>query len=200
MNDRLVPRPQDLSEFLQHTFRVALNALSEPGQWLVVPSAETPSGMSPALWALTLTLLDRDVSVYWPSLSETARKNVVFHAEVRLLDSPEAADWVVLSADASDAVQILDRVRVGTHERPDEGATVLWIGGSERCLLDLAGPGIQGVRRCELPLPSSVVARLAENHQRYPLGFDSFVVDTHAVLGLPRSTRIQLEGEPCTSR
>ena len=190
MSHALIAAPAQPAHIMQKTFRAALTALSEPARAVPVPEIDSPAGASPALWALVLTLLDQDVSVYWPGADETLKANVLFHTGVKWSDTPETADFAVLAADSSQTLALLDRVSVGSHERPDMSATVLFVVGSETTDTLVEGPGLKSATEQRLPMNEALAYRLGQQAKTYPLGFDAYFVDHHTVLGIPRSTRI----------
>jgi alpha-D-ribose 1-methylphosphonate 5-triphosphate synthase subunit PhnH len=189
----LIPAPADVVQVTQATFRAALTALSEPMRALPVPSIEAPEGVRPALWAMVLTLLDADVSLFWPECSDVVRANLGFHTRVRIVDTPEVADWLVLDAHFPQTRATFDAVRIGTAERPDLAASVLLITTDHDAVDVVAqGPGIATTAEQRLPIPVSLAERLAQQTTTYPLGFDTFLVLKQSVIGLPRSTRLSV--------
>lgn len=188
----LIPAPADLVQVTQATFRAALAALSEPMRALPVPVVEAPEGVRPALWAMVLTFLDADVSLFWPECSDVVRANLGFHTRVRIVDAPEAADWLVLDARFPQTRATLDAVRIGTAERPDLSASVLLVTDHEAVDVVAQGPGIATTAEQRLPISSQLAERLAQQVNTYPLGFDTFLVSQQSVIGLPRSTRLSV--------
>lgn len=195
MPHSLMAAPAQPAQLMQKTFRAALTALSEPARAVPVPVIQAPEGVTPALWALVLTLLDQDVALYWPGASETIRANVLFHTGVKWVEDPQCADWVVLHADAPESLAILDAVSIGTHERPDTGASILFITGEETTDVLVEGPGLKSPTEQRLPLSEALAYRLGQQAKSYPLGFDSYFVSEQSVLGMPRSTRIVVRAD-----
>lgn len=191
----LIPAPANMAAMTQATFRAALTALSEPIRAVSVPTIPAPDGVRPALWALVLTVLDEDVSVFWPESSEVVHANLGFHTRVKRVDVPEAADWLILDAGSPETLATLDRARVGTEERPDLSASVVLMAGLEATDVVAEGPGIATRVEQRLPISSQIVERLAQQANTYPLGFDTYLVLAHAVIGLPRSTRLSLRAD-----
>ena len=109
-----------------------------------------------------------------------------------MVDAPSDADWLVVSAESPETLSLLDAVSVGTHERPDLAASILFITGEEATDVVAEGPGILGTVEQRLPISHALASRLAQQSAIYPLGFDSYLVLEHAVIGLPRSTRFQV--------
>ena len=96
----------------------------------------------------------------------------------------------------------------GTDRDPDAAATLLinvpaleaGMGpGPGRFGLRLEGPGIAHERTLYLPgVDFAYVARFvalrAANHAKFPAGVDVFLTSPHAVVGLPRTTLVELTG------
>lgn len=195
----VIEAPEQQSVLMQKTFRAVLTALSEPLRAVAVPALPTPPGVPTALWALILTLWDQDVSVWWPEADETLWYNTLFHTRVQKAATIETADWVVCSADHPETPQWLAQVAIGEFERPDQSASVLLLAGGSRTPVQGSGPGLSHPVEVQLAIPEPVVDRLVQNHAHYPLGFDTYVVLEHAVMGIPRSTRLVFGEGVCTS-
>jgi len=187
----------------QLVFRCVLDALSRPGRVHRLPreaavSFMPPPPMSVALAALLLTLLDGEVSIWLGPAFDSAllRHWLAFHTGVQLAREPEGARFVALRADELDAA-LWPRLARGSDEAPHDGASVLVdvpaLGSG--CALRIAGPGIaapaafaaEGIGRALWQLR-------ADEHPRYPLGVDLLLCSGDQVAGLPRSTRIVVEG------
>lgn len=181
----------------QSAFRAAMDALSRPGTPVALTSdLAPPAPMTPAAAAIALALLDFEVS-FWlaPSLAGgDVGAFLRFHTGARERENAQEADFVLLDL-ARDALD-LSAFKRGEASYPDRSATVLAL--VETVSHDdgpvLAGPGIKGQARLSvLPLPAGLGAQWAANHALYPLGVDMILAAPHAVLGLPRSTRINGE-------
>ena len=188
----IIEAPARQTHLMQQTFRCALTALAEPLRPLSLPEVTAPEGIGMGLWAMVLTLLDHDVTVYWPDMNESMRANLVFHTSVQIMEEPEEADWVVLHSDDLNAESVLDRVFIGTHERPDTATSVLMLTSNASTDVLAEGPGFENPQELKVELSESLVSRLIQNSRQYPLGFDVFLVGEHSVAGLPRSTRLMV--------
>ncbi len=189
----------------QAMFRVALEALSHPGRCMTVNhDAEVPQTGHPASAALLLALLDSDCTLWLsPSLATSdAAAWLRFHTGCQLVSSAEHAmfAWVA----AGDAMPALASFSQGSDNAPDQSAT---------CVLDLPlldakacsesgaaqwalrGPGIQDVNHLAVDgLSVDFLAQWTTNHASFPRGVDLFLASAQQLVGLPRTTSIQLSG------
>lgn len=161
------------------TFEALMWALSRPGLPRDLPEAGEG--------AIIDALLDRECRAHaadpalLPALTRAG-------AEIAPL---EAADHVFLGQ-LTDA-GLLAAIARGSDLYPDGGATVVLrarIGSGPA--LRLTGPGVNGALTIQLgDLPGGFwPARAAAI--RYPMGWDLFIIDGARVIGLPRSTRIEV--------
>ncbi len=188
----IIEAPARQTHVMQQTFRCTLTALSEPLRPISLPVIPAPEGIDPGLWALILTILDQDVSVYWPHMTDSMRSNVLFHTGVQIAETPEVADWLILGASDPDLESILDKVSLGTHERPDTAASVVFLTTGDSTDVLAEGPGFKHPQELKIELSEALVYRLIQNNQRYPLGFDSMLIREQTLTGLPRSTRLMV--------
>ena len=189
----------------QAMFRVALEALSHPGRCMTVShDAEVPQTGHPASAALLLALLDSDCTLWLsPSLANSdAAAWLRFHTGCQLVSTADQAmfAWVA----AGDAMPALASFSQGSDNAPDQSAT---------CVLDLPlldvkahsdsgaaqwalkGPGIQDVNQLAVDgLAADFLAQWTANHASFPRGVDLFLASAQQLVGLPRTTSIQLSG------
>ncbi len=168
-----------------HAFRAAMTAMARPGEIRQIAGATPPAPLSAAAGALILTLCDADTVLHLAGDADCAavRGWVAFHTGAPLGQAAEA-DFAL---GTWEALQPLDRFRIGTPDYPDRSATLI----VERIALEargatLRGPGIRETARLNLPDP----AVLARNATRFPLGFDCFFTCGDRVAALPRSTHV----------
>jgi len=178
----------------QQTFRVLLQALSQPGRVWALPTAAPPDG-----WQTVLaTLLDQEVSfaVLGPQSESVA-------AELRELTQASAAavsqaDFLLIFGGGSQG-RIVEAKR-GSLAYPDQGATLVYLvaelqeGGLQPAPVRLQGPGIPRERCPRISgLDQAEWSYLAEINREFPMGVDCFFLDrNNRVLGLPRSTRVEI--------
>ena len=160
-------------------FEALLWSLSRPGQARDLPA----QGPDPIIEAL----LDRECRVYTadPLLVPRIMRTGAEIAEI------EAADHDFLGAGATP--EMLERVAVGSDLYPDEGATVVvaaTIGEGQS--LRLAGPGVNGHIDIRLAGLSDGFWKARAARSRYPMGFDLFIQDGARIIGIPRSTHVEV--------
>jgi alpha-D-ribose 1-methylphosphonate 5-triphosphate synthase subunit PhnH len=102
-----------------------------------------------------------------------------------------AADHVFLSHPLT--VNLLHDLRLGSDLHPEDGATLVVTAKiGEGDALRLTGPGVDGQVDVTIGGVPKQVWQVRAQIMRYPMGFEMFVIDGARVLGLPRSTRIEV--------
>ncbi|MEM9050155.1 MAG: phosphonate C-P lyase system protein PhnH [Pseudomonadota bacterium] len=169
-------------------FRAALSAMARPGRIETVTGVAPPMPLSPAAGLLLLTLCDGDTPLYLAQGYDTAeiRAWLAFQTGAPIGPADQAAfllgRWEALPH---------SEARLGTAEYPDRSATL--IVESPALAADthrLTGPGI--ATEAWLRLPET--AAFAENHRRFPLGFDCFFTAGNRLAALPRTTCVAEAG------
>ena len=186
----------------QAVFRVALDALSHPGRCMPVEhDAQTPKTGQPAAAALLLALLDSDCTLWLsPSLARSdAASWLRFHTGCQLVEQAEQAMFVWVGA--GDAMPALSSFSQGSDNGPDLSATCvldvahMGVGADSEKHWLLTGPGIQDVTHLAVDgLPADFQLHWAANHACFPRGVDLFLATQTQLVGLPRTTSIQLSG------
>lgn len=182
----------------QRSFRALMDALANPGLPQRLEDAEHPDALPAELAAVTLTLCDHDTAV-WLDPALAANEAVVawlrFQTGAPLTAEPAQAQFAL--AANLEALPALNRFALGTDEYPDRSTTIALAvpsleGGPA---LTLRGPGIKGSRTiAPTGLPADFVAQWAENRMLFQRGVDLLLVAVGRVIGLPRTTRIGMEG------
>jgi alpha-D-ribose 1-methylphosphonate 5-triphosphate synthase subunit PhnH len=193
----------------QFTFRALLNALAYPGQpFVILPSElgdrvesthrftlETPPGMTPALAAACLTLLDLETVVWLqPGFNAAIPAWLRFHTGCQSIDNPQQANFALIKD--SELLPPLSTFQIGTAAIPEASTTLLvqlesFTNGSP---VTLEGPGILSAQTVALPgLPHSFWSEWTANVQSYPQGVDMLFFTHGTVLGLPRTAKARVE-------
>ena len=172
------PVPSDFDLRTNAAFEALMWALSRPGLVRELPGP----GMEPIVEAL----IDRECVVHCadPALSALAER---LGAAVAGL---ETADHVFLN----EVTETLpDMVRLGSDLYPEDGATVVARADLETGrALRLTGPGIDGAVTVRVGGVPEAFWRARDRAMRYPMGFELFLVDGSRVLGVPRSTKVEV--------
>lgn len=176
------PVPDAAETRTNATFEALMWALARPGMARDLPGAD------PIL--IAEALVDRECHVWCADPTLAARIAAMgAHAA-----DPGRADHLFLArADHEIALSILTDVAVGSDLYPDEGATVLLpacFGTGPR--LRLTGPGIDTETVIAIDDVSPRLWPLRAARCRYPMGFDLFLTSGTQVIGLPRSTLIEV--------
>ncbi len=183
----------------QATFRALLDAFARPGTVRdVCAELDPPRGLDDAMAAITLTLLDRDTSIWLsPSLRTKAVESFFrFHTGAEQVRDPRDASFAFIGSD--DAVPDLGSFAVGTDDAPEHSTTVYVSVTSLDSTKTWAarGPGIDGTIRLGVfrandpSFSATFVAQWAVNNHRFPAGVDLVFTKGCALCGLPRTTHI----------
>ncbi len=173
------PLPDAAEKRANATFDAILWALSRPGLPRQLP--EVGEG------ALIGALLDRECQVY---ANSPLLIPAVLQSGARLVEIPEA-DHVFLGKLTD--LDLLRQCRVGSDLYPDDGATavvsvVIGVGVTLR----LTGPGVDGAVEVSIGGLPAGFWNLRADLLRYPTGFDLLLLDGDRVMGLPRSTHVEV--------
>lgn len=146
------------------------------------------AGLPASSWAAIVeALIDRECAVH---CADPVLAALVARTGAALV-GPERADHVF--AARLPAAQALARLRQGSDLHPEEGATLVCsavFGRGER--LRLTGPGCDGAVALALDgLPPGFWQERARI-MRYPAGFEIFLTDGAWVIGVPRSTTVEV--------
>lgn len=190
----LLPGFEDPGHDAQTTFRAALNALAHPGRVQdIVAGCGVPDGLSPAMTALLLTLVDVDTPLWLPeSTSDDAIAFLRFHCGCPIVPSAALARFAAVPAGAK--APALSTCNQGDPAYPDLSTTLLIEVGSltDGQTVHLSGPGIQTRQALSAAgLPDGFWREWRLNQQRFPLGVDVFLTQDRRICGLPRSTRVE---------
>ena len=176
----LTVAPPDALELRSNaTFEALMWALSRPGDIRTLPEA--------GFDAIAETLVDLECSAY---ADTPAMRERIVASGALLVDRIGAADHVFLTS-IDNAGQQLAEINCGTALYPDDGATLIVAAAHGGQRVRLTGPGIEDTTEIALSVPASFWA-MREMLCLYPEGFDIFFVDGDKVIGLPRSTKVEV--------
>lgn len=182
----------------QGCYRVLLQALAEPARPLPLAGrVDAPSPFTPAAAAIALTLFDRDTPLWLdPALATGAvRAFLRFHTGAPLVAVPADAGFAIVE---DTALLPLARFAAGSDVAPESSATVIVQVGALAAdgPWQASGPGIATSRRFGIvgwpaTLASAFLADWQAQWRRFPCGLDIVFAAPDAVLGLPRTTRLE---------
>ncbi len=174
----LTVAPPDAIELRANaTFEALMWALSRPGDIRTLPK--------PGFDAIAETLVDLECSAY--ADTPVMRERIVASG-AKLADRIGSADHVFLSSlDDAEIAQI----NCGTALYPDDGATLVAAVAHSGQGVRLSGPGIKDKTEIALAVSPGFWA-MRDRLCLYPEGFDIFLVDGDKVVGIPRSTKVEV--------
>lgn len=178
----------------QQVFRLALQALAQPGTPLVCPPTLPPvPGLMPATAALLLALADHETPVWWSRPEAAAWLR--FHTGAPTTARPEAAAFAVLCL--GDAAPALAAFGAGSDDAPERSTTLLielpsLVAGA---CTQWSGPGLRVPRSVQpAGLPAGFWAQWRGNRARFPSGVDLLLTCGQQLMGLPRTTAVVEQG------
>lgn len=160
-------------------FDALMWALSRPGLRRTLPEQGAAQ--------LIEALIDRECAVW---AADEALAALAARAGAAMVEIAQA-DHVF--AGQMTGVELLSRLRCGSDLYPDDGATlVLDARFGDGPQLSFTGPGVDGALTVALSgLPDGFWAA-RDRALRYPMGFDMFLLDGAEVIGVPRSTHVEV--------
>jgi len=159
------------------TFEALMWALSRPGDVRTLPQ--------PGFGAIAETLIDLECSAY--ADTPDMRAHIVASGAV-LAETIGAADHVFLSSPKS---VDLAEISCGSALYPDDGATLVAVAAHSGPRVRLTGPGIKDMAEVSINLTPGFWA-MRDMLCLYPEGFDIFFIDGDKVIGIPRSTKVEV--------
>ncbi len=173
----------------QGTFRELMNAFARPGSLAAI----TPSSEGLLMDVLDV-LLDHEVSFcVLGKNKESMEPEITAVTGSRTADTG-SADFVIFAA--GDTGDELYKVKRGSLEYPDKGATVIYYGAvldENKKIADhsFKGPGIAAGTGFTAPgIPEGELKKLSEINSEYPLGVDTVIISENNILCIPRSSKI----------
>jgi alpha-D-ribose 1-methylphosphonate 5-triphosphate synthase subunit PhnH len=174
----LTVAPPDAVELRANaTFEALMWALSRPGDVRTLPEAGFAS--------IADTLVDLECAAY--ADAPEMRERIVATGAA-LADRIGSADHVFLST--LDSAEIAE-INCGSALYPDDGATLVVAVAHAGQRVRLTGPGIKTTAEVALGMTPGFWA-MRELLCTYPEGFDIFFVDGDQVIGIPRSTKVEV--------
>lgn len=168
----------------RNTFLALMWALSYPGRIYTLTDAPSRSFVS-----IASALLDLETSFYTPdpALEMTLRQTTARPATIA------TAAYIFFSSVTESDLTLFEQASVGDMLFPDKAATlILGCTFGSGPLLALSGPGVNDIATVHVSgLPPGFWA-LRERMRRYPLGWDIFLVAGADLIGIPRSSAVEI--------
>jgi alpha-D-ribose 1-methylphosphonate 5-triphosphate synthase subunit PhnH len=172
----------------QRCFRAVLDAMARPGTVHQVNGIEPPPPLDVSSAAVLLTLTDNETPVWLAPELDCCRSWLSFHAGARFAPLPQAMFAVARTMPA------LDTLNPGTHEEPENAATlILQVPALGRGrALTLRGPGVRDSMVLAIGgLPDDFVLAWRRNRSRFPRGIDLILCAGDRLACLPRSISVE---------
>lgn len=177
----------------QQAFSSALQALSRPGQPLTLGAAIDGVNLQAAMTHLLLTLTDDDTPVWWQQPDPQAEQWLRFHTSAPVTRASADASFAVLTE--LNALPALDCFSAGSAASPEFSTTLLIEVPSFGAgpLLQWSGPGLREPIEVQVAgLPDAFWSQWRANAAGFPQGVDVIFCCAGQVMGLPRTTRVQV--------
>lgn len=178
----MAPAQTPLEARTQSSFRAMMQALAYPGQLFPLPESPQP------LFLLGEVLADLETRCYTP---DTDLMQLLQDTGARLAEPAEADYLFYPSLDQASLAQIA-QARRGELLYPDRAATLVLSASPSGPARRWSGPGIKGERTVRLGGLPEAFWHLRQQALHYPLGWDVFFVLGSQVLGLPRTTTVEV--------
>ncbi len=188
------PRSTAAETVARKTFQALLSALSNPGRIFTLPGDVHATRQSCQL--IGMALLDLETGFFTPDLAlaamlEQSGARTLAAASAAYLFFPDAAAFS--GAAGEQTLALIEQAPVGTIVDPDEGATVIAACGlGQGQIMRLHGPGLQHISEVRIDCLPRTFWQLRAAKINYPLGIDLFLVDGGQVVGLPRTTMVEI--------
>lgn len=197
--DRIQPGFPDPMRDSQATFRQMMEAVARPGTRVALGHAvKPPLGLDAAAAATALTLFDFETPIWLdPELRGSQTEAWLrFHCGCPLTTEPVQAAFALVTDMA--AAPPLSGFNLGDAKYPDRSTTVILqlaaLDGGDP--VTLSGPGVKGLTTvAPRGLPEGFWAQLRDNNARFQFGVDILLVSGQALIALPRSSHIQIQGD-----
>lgn len=180
----------------QETFRAILHGLAHPGHVVeTTASLSPPPPLCDASAAIALTLFDFDTPIWLDPKTNTekVRHFLRFHTGCSLVDEPVKASFAIICD--PHYLEDLQRFNIGTDEAPENSTTIIYqvnkifASGTGR---KFKGPGIEDEIKILVDgVPDDFWFRRKLVNDSFPRGIDIFFTESHRVVGLPRTTRVE---------
>ncbi len=183
------PHYNRAEQLARDTFRALMSALSFPGRVFQLPLGDVSTITSFA--TIGETLLDLETTYY---TSDSDMDTYLSRTGAKAAPATQAAYHFYPQVDDM-TMSSINAASVGTMLYPDQSATI-FVGCKlrARVTLQLTGPGIPLADHLQVnQLPLDFWDARKQAIDQYPLGWDVILVDGRDIVGLPRTTQIEVQ-------
>ena len=174
----IVPNRSEQEAKSHEVFNALMWALSYPGEKQQTAHA--------TLASIGEALLDLETSFY-TSDEPLARTFLLTTAKAKPIAQ---ADYLFFSSLNDETIALFKELKRGNLLYPDHAATlIIACQFAEGSSLELSGPGIETRTTLRNNLPLSFW-QMRNQMRNYPLGWDVFLCDGQAIVGIPRTTEV----------
>jgi alpha-D-ribose 1-methylphosphonate 5-triphosphate synthase subunit PhnH len=193
---------------IQSAYRKLVQAYSFPGTTMTFSASELDVDVSfslkPGLLNLAIMLFDNKTSAYFHNVSKSDIDLIRQFTNTNMSELADA-DFIVLNGLDEQCLKDLEKVKLGVHQDPQLGATVMVLCESldnligethkKEPLWKVFGPGIKESYSMASSATEAKLQKLIELRNKkcaeFPLGFELiFLDDKNQFMVFPRSTRI----------
>jgi len=173
----------DLEKLNRHNYKAIMNVLSMPGKIESI----TPLYDS-SLLALANVLLYNEVSFFYAGDEDMSLIEAINNPKPQ---TNEKADYIF--SDTLNA-NLIKEAKKGDYINPDFSSTLLFTCRDfNYTKVRLRGPGVNGVKECNLPCNEEFIKILMDKNSDYPLGVEVyFTNEKNEILALSRTTKIEV--------
>lgn len=167
-------------------FEARCNAAFDAIMWAIARPGLVRELPEVGMGQIVEALIDRECAVHCaaPELADTVKRTGA------QIVAPGAADHVFVQ-DLSSA--LLDQLLCGSDLHPDGGATLVAAADLSTGLrLRLNGPGVDGAAIVSVGGLPGGFWQWRARAMRYPMGFEILLIDGSRILGVPRSTMVEV--------
>lgn len=196
--DNILPAFADPVRESQIAFRAVMEAVARPGTRADFgPAIAPPAGLCVAAATVALTLFDFETPIWLdPAMRRTDAEGWLrFHCGCPLTRDPAGAAFALVS-DAANAPR-LNAFNPGDARYPDRSTTVILQVASldDGEAVILSGPGIKDtVAVAPSGAPEGFWGQMQDNNAKFQFGVDVLIVSGSALIAVPRSSSIQIQG------
>lgn len=175
----------------RHVFSLIMESFSRPGNWNRIECGL--SNQEDTLFLIASSLFDSTCSIWSPNSDQTILDHLST-LDCQRLQTSEQCDFFIVSDEHDFPLSELGKLSVGTLLEPHISPTlIINIRDTKAIQAHISGPGIQNEISISLPYVDHSFWSIRNDKCTYPLGWDILFYSTSQMMGIPRSTIINLD-------